>query len=285
LIHDLGLPIRVGIIGCGTIGTQLALAVDARMIDNASIEFLFDMNPDAFKKLQIKLRHDNPACFSDFSDLVNSLPFEATELVVESASQRAVKAFGKKIIEANKDLMIMSVGALASEELLSELLGTLSLKRGHLILPSGAIAGIDAIRSVKRLLKSVTLVTTKNPKSLEGAPFFDRDDTKLKSVTEKTIVYEGNARDAVVKFPANVNVAAILALAGIGFEKTQVRIVADPKTNQNQHQIIAAGEFGEIEINVNNTPSSSNPKTSLLAVLSAIECLRSICQSKIRIGS
>jgi aspartate dehydrogenase len=151
--------------------------------------------------------------------------------------------------------------------------------------PTGAIAGIDSIRSVKHLLESVTLTTTKNPKALAGAPFFETSKVKLEDIAKRTVVYEGPASEAVRAFPANVNVAAVLSLAGIGVDKTQVRIVADPAAATNQHEIIATGSFGQIHIIVNNVPSPGNPKTSFLAVLSAIECLRSICDDGMRIGS
>jgi aspartate dehydrogenase len=99
------------------------------------------------------------------------------------------------------------------------------------------------------------------------------------------VIYDGPAAEAVRVFPANVNVAAVLSLAGIGTEKTLVKIVADPSVTTNQHEILAKGSFGEMRISVNNVPSPGNPKTSYLAILSAIECLRSICNDGLRIGS
>ncbi len=107
----------------------------------------------------------------------------------------------------------------------------------------------------------------------------------LENITRVTEIYEGSAAEAVKLFPANVNVAAVLSLAGIGVEKTKVRILADPEATTNQHEIVATGSFGEIKIRVNNVTAPGNPKTSFLAVLSAIECLRSICEDGMRIGS
>jgi aspartate dehydrogenase len=107
----------------------------------------------------------------------------------------------------------------------------------------------------------------------------------LGSITQKTVIYEGTAADAVKKFPANVNIAAILSLAGIGIEKTKVKVIADPDIDVNQHEVTAKGFFGEMTITVRNVPSPNNPKTSFLAVLSAIECLRSICDNGIKIGT
>ena len=135
------------------------------------------------------------------------------------------------------------------------------------------------------MLDSVTLTTTKNPRDLAGAPFFNSESTRLNSIKKKTLVYQGTAADAVNKFPANINVAAILSLAGIGIQQTKVKIIADPNITVNQHQIEATGAFGEMSITVRNVPSPNNPKTSFLAILSAIECLRSICEPGIKVGT
>jgi aspartate dehydrogenase len=271
---------KVGIVGCGTIGGQLAAAVDSDKIANASLVALFDISEVNLQNLKAKL-HSNPGAYSDFATFLAS----GADIIVESASQDAVRTFAKPILEAGKDLMVMSVGALADKDLLSDLLQTAARKGCRVYVPTGAIAGIDAIRSVRHLLESVTLTTTKSPKALAGAPFFETSKVKLDEITKGTVIYEGNAAEAVVAFPANVNVAAVLSLAGIGVDKTKVRIVADPQATTNRHEILATGSFGEIRIMVNNVPSPGNPKTSFLAVLSAIECLRSICDEGTRIGS
>ena len=127
--------------------------------------------------------------------------------------------------------------------------------------------------------------TTKNPKSLAGAPFFDLTKTKPETIRKRKLLYDGNALEAIKMFPTNVNVAVLLSLAGLGTRKTRVRVIADPNTNRNEHEIIARGGFGEILIVVRNVPSPHNPKTSYLAALSAIECLRRMCDDKIRIGT
>jgi aspartate dehydrogenase len=271
---------RVGLLGCGTIGSQLAIAVDSGNVANASLVSLFDIIGSSAQNLKSKLR-SSPDAYSDFARFASS----NIDIVVEAASQDAVRKFGKAILEAGKDMMVMSVGALADMTFLSELVQIASKKGCRIYVPTGAIAGIDAIRSVKHLLESITLTTTKNPKALAGAPFFETSEIKLEDIVEKAVIYEGPASEAVRAFPANVNVAAVLSLAGIGVDKTQVRIVADPAATTNQHEIIAIGSFGQIHIIVNNVPSPGNPKTSFLAVLSAIECLRSICDDGMRIGS
>lgn len=271
---------RVGLIGCGTIGSQLAMSVDSDKIANASLVALFDVVESNLQNLKSKL-HSSPEAYSDFGRFLVS----GADIVVEAASQDAVRSFGKSILEAGKDMMVMSVGALADATFLSKLLQAAAKKGCRIYVPSGAIAGIDAIRSVRHLLDSVTLTTTKNPNALAGAPFFETSKIKLDDIAMSTVIYEGAAAEAVRAFPANVNVAAVLGLAGIGVDKTKVRIVADPQAATNRHEIAASGSFGEIRIMVSNMPSPGNPKTSFLAVLSAIECLRSICNYSMRIGS
>ena len=276
---------RVGIIGCGTIGSELAFAVDEGKVKNASIVSLFDAADHAALSLGSKLRSSNPHTFTDFSKFIASSSFRDTDIIVESASQDAVNRFSKKIVEKGKSLIVMSVGALADPLLLSELLDIASHSSSRIYVPTGAIAGIDAIRSVRQLLDSVILTTTKNPRALADAPFFNMTRIDINAITEKTIIYEASAADAVKQFPTNVNVAAILSLAGIGIERTKVKIIVDPYTSMNQHEIAATGKFGEMIISVRNIPSPTNPKTSYLAVLSAIECLRSACDDSIRIGT
>lgn len=256
------------------------MAVDSHKVTNASLVALFDVSENNLQNLKSKL-HTSPKAYPDFGGFLSS----GADIVIEAASQDAVRTFGKAVLEAGKDLMIMSVGALADSGFLAELLQAAAKRGCRIYVPTGAIAGIDAIRSVRHLLESVTLTTTKSPKALAGAPFFETNKVELKDITKSTVIYEGAAADAVKSFPANVNVAAVLSLAGIGVDKTKVRIVADPQATTNQHEILATGGFGEIRITVNNVPSPGNPKTSFLAVLSAIECLRSICDDGMRIGS
>jgi aspartate dehydrogenase len=273
---------NVGLVGCGTIGTHLAMAIESRTIANASVAGVFDIIDNNAKILKSKLS-SNPKVYSNFDSLVES----EADIIVEAASQEAVRKFGKQILEANKDLMIMSVGALANTIFLTELLDLAPVRKGRskIYVPTGAIAGIDAIRSVRHLLDSITLTTTKSPRALAGAPFFATGGVNLDMITKITEIYDGSASEAVKLFPANVNVAAVLSLAGLGVDKTKVRVLVDPHATTNQHEIVATGRFGDIKITVNNVPAPGNPKTSFLAVLSAIECLRSICDDVIRIGS
>ena len=275
---------HIALIGCGTIGKEIAYAVDSGKIKNASIVSLLDKLKDVAEELLLKLQNSKPHIYSDFMEFVSSPSFGDTDVVVEAASQDAVNGFCKAILEKGKSLIIMSVGALADQRLWSELQDTAVQNRSRIYIPTGAIAGIDAIRSVKDLIESVTLTTTKSPKALSGAPFFD-SEFDLFRLNQKTLIYDGDANDAVKKFPSNVNIAAVLGLAGVGIQNTKVKIIVDPTTDRNTHDITVNGKFGEMTISVSNVPSPTNPKTSFLAVLSAIECLRSICEEHVRIGT
>ncbi len=270
---------KIGIIGCGAIGSEIAIAVDRRKV-NAELVALFDVSQDAVNTLASRLQN-KPNVVGNVEEFVTS----SMDAVVEAASQDAVRKYARLVLQNDHDLMVMSIGALLEKNVYDELACIAEEHDRRIYLPTGAIAGIDAIRSVKHLLKEVTLTTTKNPRGLEGAPFFKTHKVDLKRIKKARVIYEGRAEYAVKLFPANVNVAAVLSLAGVGGNKTKVRIVADPKTRVNTHEITAKGSFGEMHFQVKNVPIPTNPKTSYLAILSAIECLRSICDDRISIGT
>ena len=179
----------------------------------------------------------------------------------------------------------MSVGALLDESIYDIFSDACKDFKKTIYLPSGAIAGLDGIKSVKDELESLSITTTKHPRSLKGAKFFETSEIDLDSITSKTIIFEGTAHEAVSLFPANINVAALLSLIGLGSNKTKVKIVADPNTDKNTHQIEASGSFGKMTFSIENFPDPNNPKTSRLAILSAIETLRKYCSDEIQIGT
>jgi aspartate dehydrogenase len=151
-------------------------------------------------------------------------------------------------------------------------------------LPSGAIGGLDVLRAARvDRLDEVTLVTSKPPRALAGAPFFESHPIDLGAITTREVIYEGPAAEAVRLFPANVNVAAALSLAGIGPEQTRMQVVADPALDRNVHEVVARGSFGELTLRLANVPSPSNPKTSFLACLSGLATLRRLADP-IQIG-
>ena len=246
---------RLGIIGCGAIGTDVAIAADA-MSDIEKI-YLFDILPDASKKLCSKLKKASIQPVEDFLSEV--------DVVFEAASQQAVTQYGAIVLEAGKDIIIMSIGSLFDDSLRKKLETTARKHHRKIYLPSGAVCGIDGVLAASiEKLDSVTLVTTKPPASLG------------KTVEERTVVFKGNARDAVKEFPKNINVAACLSLAGVGFDETKVEIVADPVETRINHKILAHGRFGRLRAEVENMPNPNNPQSSYMASLSAIATLRRV---------
>ena len=270
---------KIGLLGCGAIGTQIALAIDTGKIQ-AELSHVYDFDNAKAEALVARLAK-KPVIVAN----PHLLSSNNVDIVVEAASQEAVRNHALSILQNRKDLMMMSVGALLDESVFDILFDACKEFKKKIYLPSGAIAGLDAIKSIKDELDSVTLVTTKNPKALAGAKFFEEKKMDVNSITQKTTIFEGAAKEAVTLFPANINVAALLSLAGLGSAKTLVKIVADPATNKNTHQIEATGKFGKISIQVENVPDPTNPKTSRLAILSAIECLRAACVDDIKIGT
>lgn len=274
---------KVAVIGYGSIGKEIIASAKRQEIPNAKIVAVFDKQSQVINS--VDNQNSDVHLFSDFDEFYNSQIYSNLDVIIECASKDAVKEYGKKIIESKKDLIVLSVGAFSDKKYLVELQDLSNLNNTKILIPTGAIAGLDSIRSVKKYLDSLSITTTKHPKSLAGAPFFKRSKIKLDDINSETVLFEGNASTAIELFPANVNVAVATALAGIGLEKTRVSIKADPLISVNKHEIVAKGSFGEIHIIVQNIPSPSNPKTSYLASLSAIECLRSLCNESFRIGT
>ena len=194
------------------------------------------------------------------------------DLVVECASQNAVLSHGPEVLGAGIDLMVISVGAFADPALADGLANAVQASGARVIIPAGALAGLDAIAAASSdALDSVTLLTRKPPSAWAGAPGVA--DLDLAAVQDAMVIFSGSARAAAQAFPKNANVAAALALAGIGMDATQVTLVADPEATRNSHHVEAHGAFGRLTVEVEAEPSPDNPKTSHLAALSIIRML------------
>ena len=276
---------KISIIGCGAIGSELAQHVDSNMTKNVTLLSILDIRPENAQTLKSKLSNNSPLIFNNFADFVKSESFKEVELVIEAASQNAITSYLNQLISFKKDVLVMSVGAFANSAFFSEVSRNVESNDINIYVPSGAIAGIDALKSVKNSVSYVTLTTTKNPNSLKDSPFFKNNNLTVDSIKKRTLIFEGSAIEAVKNFPTNVNVAALLGLAGIGVEKTKVNVIADPSIRINKHEIKVIGKFGELIVRVKNIPSSTNPKTSYLAILSVIECLRSITTKGLKYGT
>lgn len=248
---------RLSILGCGAIATDLVtFAVGERAIRSVRI---FDVVAARAKALARKGRKvkvvARPEALLD------------CDFFIEAASQAAAREWLPKAVEAGRPVLAMSMGVLSNDAFRKRLIATARRTGVKIYLPSGAVCGVDGLKAGALAgLKSVTLVTTKPPAAL-GV-----------HVDKWTVLFDGPAREAVEKFPQNVNVAAALSIAGLGFDKTHVQVVADPLATRNQHKIIIEGGFGRIRVEVENLPSPSNPKTSYLASLSAIATLKRLLE-------
>ena len=265
----------IGIAGCGTIGRRVASELDAGSVPGAVLG-------------AITSRSLGPA--SQFAATLNSKPpvveldqlVEIADLVVEAAPANAMETIAVATLSAGKDLMALSGGALLQRQDLF----SLAEKNGATIyVPSGAIAGLDGVAGASEgQIDSITMITRKPPEGLKGAPGIELAGIDLDTVTEPTVVYEGQVLEACRLFPANVNVSAALSMAGVGPYKTTIRIYADPTVDKNTHNIVVEGEFGRLSILIENTPSETNPRTGKLSALSAIATLRRIT-SHVQVGT
>jgi aspartate dehydrogenase len=202
--------------------------------------------------------------------------------VVELAGQDAVRQHGEAVLAAGKDLLLISIGALGDDELYERLSRAAEEHGSRLLLPSGAIGGLDAVSSAALGgLDEVTITTRKPPAALQTDT--ERDAWLSSNQTDPVLLYEGAAREAVRLFPANVNVAAALSLAGVGFDRTFIRIYADPSVSRNTHEVHARGWFGELRFTMMNIPTE-NPKTGRITALSVISTLRKL-NAPLRVGS
>jgi len=272
---------KVGIIGCGTIGGELAKKIAKGKFPDLKLAFLCDSDQDQAKKLQKKILKTKKQTLRVASSIETLI--KQSDIVIEAASSSVSARVARKALRANCSVLIMSVGGLVTD--FAALQKCAQRSRGTLFLPSGAVCGIDGILAAKESqISRVTLTTRKPVKGLIGAPYFEKKGIDITKIKKETIVFDGTAQEAITYFPKNINVAAILSLAGLGIKKTRVRIATSPLFKRNSHEICAEGSFGTLVSRTENVPSPSNPKTSYMAILAAEAVLRKI-SSAIKIGS
>lgn len=254
---------KVGIIGLGAIGSKLAELIEK---DNEiELGFVFDINEKKMNNFPDK------KTINSKEELLSFLKKHKVDLVVEAAGFHAVKVFAAKIMERSS-LLIMSGTALAEKKTEMQIKKAAKKYKTKFYMAEGAIIGLDGIKETERLnaLKEVEIVTRKPPK---GFGFGKKDERSMK----EKILFKGKAREACLKYPKNVNVAATLSVKGIGFDKTKVKIISDPNVKANTHEITAKGSFGKFTVKVEAKPSK-NPRTSGLAVISCFDMIKRIQQ-------
>lgn len=266
---------KLGIAGCGTIGSEIACAISENKIIGYNLIGLYDIDEDRTRQLIERLQ--KPVDILDLDALIG-----AADIIFEATNKSSMPMIAEKSITAGRQIMVMSVGGLAERPDLLDL----AQKHGvNFICPSGAICGIDGILAAREAgLNKVQITSTKHPRGLKGSPYLVKNSISVDNLKKRKTVFEGTAREAIEGFPKNVNVSITLSFAGIGIDKTRVIIVADPNCTKTRHEIIAEGAFGSIHATSESVTSPGNPRTGYLAILSAMAMLNRI-RTKARIGT
>ena len=263
----------VAIAGLGAIGLPLARALDAG-VEGLRLIAVSCQDP-------VKGRA-NLAGFQCAPRLVEIPELADADIVVEATPAAIFERVALPALEAGRIFIPASVGALLPRMHLAKLARHTGAR---IMVPTGALLGLDAVRAAAEgPVSSVSIETRKPPSGLLGAPYLEKHGIDVIGLTEPLLVFEGNALEAAAGFPANVNVAAALALAGIGPIRTQVRIWADPAVTRNIHTIHVEADAARFTMTIENVPSVENPKTGQLTALSLLACLRGLV-SPLKIGS
>jgi aspartate dehydrogenase len=263
----------VGVVGLGVIGRAVCRALDAGI---PGLRLVGGLARDRVRaeRFLADLRDRPP--FLNLDDLV-----AASDIVVEASTQAHLADIAPKALGAGRDLIVLSCGGLLGRH---EWMALAQAKGCRILVPSGAIAGLDAVKGARvGAISSVTMETRKPPGGLAGAPWIVQHAIDLDALTTETLIFEGPALEACRAFPANVNVLAALSLAGIGPEKTRSRIYAVPGLARNTHRVTVEGEFGRLRVEIENVPSE-NPRTGRLSYLSTIALLQELV-APLRVGT
>ncbi len=257
---------RIGIVGCGAIGSRIAKSVTSELKNECVLTGLYDIDHNKSKKLAKELAATKIVKAS-LKDLVKSC-----DLMVEAVNAKDTRTIIHSALQAKKNVLAMSVGKLLNEPHLFKL-----AQKNHctILLPSGAISGLDAVKAASFAgISSVTLTTRKPPSGFAKYPHIIEQGIDLDRIDSETVIFDGDVDRAVQLFPENTNVAATLALACGAKEKMRVRIITAPDFKRNSHEIDMIGDFGRMVSRTENVVCPDNPKTSYLAVLSAIQTLK-----------
>jgi aspartate dehydrogenase len=206
---------------------------------------------------------------------------ERADLAIECAPAAVIERICRPMLEAGKQVMVLSCGALLPRP---ELIDLAKARGGAIIVPTGALLGLDAVAGANEgMIQSVRMITRKPPKGLAGAPHLVRNGISVEGLNEAKLVFSGTAREAAAGFPANVNVVAALSLAGVGPDRTTIEIWADPAVTRNCHSIEVESDSARFSLSIENVPSE-NPKTGKIVALSILALLRKL-HAPLRVGT
>jgi len=259
---------RIGLIGFGTIGKAVANAVDNRQAGDVEISRILVRDTsriDVEDRTRERLTSDPARFFSD-----------DTEVVVEAAGHDALRQYAEYSLRSGRDLLAVSVGVFADEAFLAVIRCAAKQAKQKLLVPSGALGGLDAVSAAS--VGSISEVILEVRKPVAAWIGTAAESAALRVTNEAICFYEGKARQAVKAFPQNVNVLAALSLAGIGFDRTTVKMFVDPAAEHNTFHLSSWGEFGEVKLTLKNIPNPDNPKTGRLVAMSLIKAIGRLTQ-------
>ncbi len=257
---------RIALIGCGAIGAALLELVkdDAAL---TTVAIVVSGRSAGTARAVAQRLAPNAA-------VLQAVPTQGVDLVLEAAGHGAIDQHVLPALRRGVPCIVASVGALSASGVAESLEAAAREGRTQVQLIAGAIGGIDALAAARiGGLESVRYTGRKPPMAWKGTPAEQGRD--LGRLGTETVIFEGSAREAAAQYPKNANVAATVALAGLGLDRTRVRLIADPAVTENMHQVEAEGAFGRFDLTMRNQPLAANPKTSALTVYSAVRALRS----------
>ena len=258
-------PRSVGIGGLGTVGFEVARRIDGGEVDGLTLSAVSARDHARARDRMRGFR--SPVDVVVAGDLA-----ERADIVVESAPAAVFREIAEPVVRAGKVLVAISAGALLDH---ADLVETARATGAQIVVPSGAVMGLDAVRGAAESgIASVTMITRKPPGGLAGAPHLVEHGIDVEGLRKPLKVFEGSARDGARGFPANVNVAAALGLAGVGPERTRLEIWADPGVTRNTHEIRLEAETVRFQLRIENVPSDENPRTGRSVAPSVVAALR-----------
>lgn len=267
---------KVGIVGCGAIGSRMAESICRDLRDQYQLSGLYDIDFKKAESLAARLGVKANIKYS-LDGLIRSCG-----LMIEAVNAKTTRQIIRRALMAKRHVLAMSVGKLLHAQ---DLFGLAKTRQCALLLPSGAIAGIDAIKAASLAsVKKIVLTTRKHLAGFHDNSYLRRKGVVLSRLKKTTTLFEGDVDTAVKLFPQNINVAATLALASQARDKITIRILTSPAYTTNSHEIEVTGDFGRIRTRTDNVVCPDNPKTSYLAVLSGIQTLRQFGRG-LRIGT
>lgn len=259
------MTIRLAVAGLGAIGLKVARTVDEGRIPGIVLTAIAGGDGAKAQRLASELR--SQPTVADLAGLAAD-----ADVVVECIPAALFRAVAEPALKAGRTLMPLSAGALLAHP---DLIAIAREAGGRIVIPSGAILGLDAIRAVAEgTIASVRIITRKPPAGLAGAPLLAERGISLDNLTEPLLLFSGSAREAAKGFPANVNVSVAVSLAGIGPDRTQIEVWADPRVTRNTHTVIVTSDSSDLTMTIENTPSAENPRTGTITALSVIAALR-----------